>query len=106
MFIANNICTSVFLMKISRSRAVVNLKARLRGSVVFEFGACWIWIVKDVKRGSFLFPTYLGRPKETLFAGYLSVGGEKWQMKLMKKPKMFINTDTSYWVYHLHLTDK
>ena len=39
MFIANNICTSVFLMKISRSRAVVNLKARLRGSVVFEFGA-------------------------------------------------------------------
>ena len=42
MFIANNICTSVFLMKISKSRAVVNLKARLRGSVVFEFGACSI----------------------------------------------------------------
>ena len=27
-------------------------------------------IVEDVGRGSFLFPTYLGRSKETLFAGY------------------------------------
>ena len=36
----------------------------------FEFGACSIWIVEDVSRGSFLFPTYLGRSKETLFAGY------------------------------------
>ena len=36
----------------------------------FEFGACSIWIVEDVGRGSFLFPTYLGRSKETLFAGY------------------------------------
>ena len=35
----------------------------------FEFGACSIWIVEDVGRGSFLFPTYLGRSKETLFAG-------------------------------------
>ena len=35
----------------------------------FEFGACSIWIVEDVDRGSFLFPTYLGRSKETLFAG-------------------------------------
>ena len=34
-----------------------------------EFGACSIWIVEDVARGSFLFPTYLGRSKETLFAG-------------------------------------
>ena len=36
-----------------------------------EFGACSIWIVEDVGKGSFLFPTYLGRSKETLFAGYL-----------------------------------
>ena len=36
----------------------------------FEFGACSIWIVEDVGRGSFLFSTYLGRSKETLFAGY------------------------------------
>ena len=36
----------------------------------FEFGACSIWIVEDVGRGSFLFPTYLGGSKETLFAGY------------------------------------
>ena len=35
----------------------------------FEFGACSIWIVEDVGRGSFLFPTYLGRSKETPFAG-------------------------------------
>ena len=35
----------------------------------FEFGACSVWIVEDVGRGSFLFPTYLGRSKETLFAG-------------------------------------
>ena len=35
----------------------------------FEFGACSIWIVEDLGRGSFLFPTYLGRSKETLFAG-------------------------------------
>ena len=35
----------------------------------FEFGACSIWIVEDDGRGSFLFPTYLGRSKETLFAG-------------------------------------
>ena len=35
----------------------------------FEFGACSIWIVEDVGRGSFLFPTYLGRSKETLLAG-------------------------------------
>ena len=35
----------------------------------FEFEACPIWIVEDVSRGSFLFPTYLGRLKETLFAG-------------------------------------
>ena len=35
----------------------------------FEFGACSIWIVEDVDRGSFLFPTYLRRSKETLFAG-------------------------------------
>ena len=35
----------------------------------FEFGACSIWIVEDVGRGSFLFPTYPGRSKETLFAG-------------------------------------
>ena len=39
----------------------------------FEFGACSIWIVEDVGRGSFLFPTYLGRSKETLFAGYSSL---------------------------------
>ena len=31
----------------------------------FEFGGCSIWIVEDVGRGSFLFPTYLGRLKET-----------------------------------------
>ena len=48
----------------------------------FEFGACSIWIVEDIGRGSFLFlfsspepvvlfPTYPGRSKETLFAGYL-----------------------------------
>ena len=36
----------------------------------FEFGACSIWIVEHVGRGSFLFPTDLGRSKETLFAGY------------------------------------
>ena len=36
---------------------------------IFEFGACSIWIVEDLGRGSFLFPTYLGRSKETLFAG-------------------------------------
>ena len=36
----------------------------------FEFGACSIWIVEDVGWGSFLFPIYLGRSKETLFAGY------------------------------------
>ena len=30
----------------------------------FEFGAC-----KNVGRASFLFPNYLGRSKETLFAG-------------------------------------
>ena len=36
----------------------------------FDFGACSIWIVEDVGRGSFLFPTYLGRSKETLLAGY------------------------------------
>ena len=35
----------------------------------FEFGASSIWIVKDIGRGSFLFPTYPGRSKETLFAG-------------------------------------
>ena len=35
----------------------------------FEFGACSIRIVEDVGRGSFLFPTYLGRSKETLFTG-------------------------------------
>ena len=35
----------------------------------FEFGASSIWIVEDVGRGSFLFPTYPGRSKETLFAG-------------------------------------
>ena len=35
----------------------------------FEFGACSIWIVEDVGRGSFLFPTYLGRSKETLLPG-------------------------------------
>ena len=35
----------------------------------FEFEACPIWIVEDVSRGSFLFPTYLGWSKETLFAG-------------------------------------
>ena len=57
-------------MKNSRSPAVVSLKARLRGSVEFEFGACSIRIVEDVGRGSFLFPTYLGRSKETLIAGY------------------------------------
>ena len=34
----------------------------------FEFGACSIY-VQDVSRGAFLFPTYLGRSKETLFAG-------------------------------------
>ena len=34
----------------------------------FEFGACSIWMVEDVGRGSFLFPTYLGRSKETLFS--------------------------------------
>ena len=36
----------------------------------FESGVCSIWIVEDVSRGSFLFPTYLGRSKETLLAGY------------------------------------
>ena len=36
----------------------------------YEFGACSLWIVEDVGRGSFLFPIYLGRSKETLFAGY------------------------------------
>ena len=35
----------------------------------FKFGACSIWIVKDVGRGFYLFSTYLGRLKETLFAG-------------------------------------
>ena len=35
----------------------------------FKFGARSIWIVEDVGRGSYLFPTYLGRSKETLFAG-------------------------------------
>ena len=35
----------------------------------FEFWACLIWIVGDFGRGSFLFPIYLGRSKETLFAG-------------------------------------
>ena len=35
----------------------------------FEFGACSIWIVEDIGRGSFLFPTCLGRSKEILFAG-------------------------------------
>ena len=35
----------------------------------FEFGTCSIWIVQDAGRGSFLFLTYLGRSKETLFAG-------------------------------------
>ena len=35
----------------------------------FEFGACSIWIVEDAGRGSFLFLTYLGRSKETRFAG-------------------------------------
>ena len=39
------------------------------GNGLIEFGACSIWIVEDVGRGSFLFPTYLGRSKETLFAG-------------------------------------
>ena len=41
------------------------------GNGLIEFGACSIWIVKDVGRGSFLFPTYLGTSKETLLAGYL-----------------------------------
>ena len=36
----------------------------------FEFGACSIWIVEDVGRSSFLFPTNLRRSKETLFTGY------------------------------------
>ena len=36
----------------------------------FEFGACSIWIVEDVGTSSFLFPTNLGRSKETLFTGY------------------------------------
>ena len=35
----------------------------------FKFGACSIWIVEDVGRGFYLFSTYLGRLKETLFAG-------------------------------------
>ena len=35
----------------------------------FEFWACSIWIVEDVGRGSFLFLIYIGRSKETLFAG-------------------------------------
>ena len=43
----------------------------------FEFGACSIWIVEDVGRGSFLFPTYLGRSKETLFAGYSENGSSQ-----------------------------
>ena len=43
------------------------------GNGLIEFGACSIWIVEDVGRGSFLFPTYLGRSKETLFAGQLSM---------------------------------
>ena len=34
----------------------------------FEFGAYSIRIVEDVGRGSFLFPTYLGKSKETLFS--------------------------------------
>ena len=44
----------------------------------FEFGACSIWIVEDLGRGSFLFPTYLGRSKETLFAGYGFPGWLAW----------------------------
>ena len=32
----------------------------------FKFGACSIWIVEDVGRGSFLFPTYLERSKQTV----------------------------------------
>ena len=35
----------------------------------FKFGACSIWIVEDVGRGFYLFSTYLGRLKETLFTG-------------------------------------
>ena len=30
----------------------------------FEFGACSIWIVEDVERGSFLFPTLISRKIE------------------------------------------
>ena len=50
----------------------------------FEFGACSIWIVEDVGRGSFLFPTYLGKSKEPLFAGYIL----SW---ILPTPRVFIS---------------
>ena len=48
------------------TRVVISLKARLRGSVTFDFEACLIWIVEAVDRVSFLFPTYLESSEETV----------------------------------------
>ena len=44
------------------TRAVISLKARLRGSVTFDFQAC----LMAVDRVSFVFPTYLGSSKQTV----------------------------------------
>ena len=64
----------------------------------FEFGACSIWIVEDVGRGSFLFPTYLGRSKETLFAGYSIKQSSSYFVNWLL-PSLFANAK----VRHLYL---
>ena len=55
----------------------------------FEFGACSIWIVEDVGRGSFLFPTYQGRPGGVVYPKKIRQNTQKYPKFIQMYPKLY-----------------